>query len=177
VLRAAVEAGTIAASPCRGVKLPTPDPKGIRFLTMAELNQLGPAVSPEYRIAIYLAGILGLRWSEVAGLRVGRINFFGKTLEVAETCAEVKGKLSFEDVKTKSSRRTLPVPDSVINMLAEHLAARGRPGPEELVLAVPKGGPVRPSTFRNRGHRASGQGRCTHGYDLSTTCATRRPDC
>lgn len=150
VLRAAVEAGMIAASPCRGVKLPTPAPKPIRYLTMEELNQLAAAVPPGYRTVIYLAGILGLRWSEVAGLRVGRINFFAKTLAVTETCAEVKGKLSFHDVKTKSSRRTLGVPNSLIDMLSEHLAARDRPGPDELVFTMPDGGPLRASTFRNR---------------------------
>lgn len=150
VLRAAVEAGMITVCPCRGVKLPPAAPKQIRFLSMQELDRLAAVVEPEYRVVIYLAGILGLRWSEVAGLRVGRINFFGKTLEVVETCAEVKGVLRFEDVKTKSSRRTLSVPDFVIGMLAEHLAAKGRPGPDELVFTTANGGPLRASTFRNR---------------------------
>ena len=35
-------------------------------------------------------------------------------------------------------------------MLAEHLAARGRPSPDELVFTAPAGGPLRPANFRLR---------------------------
>ncbi len=98
----------------------------------------------------YLAGVLGLRWSEVAGLRVGRIDFNRKTIEIAETCAEVSGKVVFAPVKTRSSRRTLNVPPFVLNMLDEHLKTRGRPGTDELVFVAPEGGPLRRSTFRTR---------------------------
>ena len=59
------------------------------------------------RPMIYLAGVLGLRWSEVVGLRVGRISFFRETLEVAETIAEVGGETISADVKSPASRRTL----------------------------------------------------------------------
>lgn len=36
---------------------------------------------------VYVAGVVGLRWSEVAGLRVGRLDFLRRTLTVAETLA------------------------------------------------------------------------------------------
>jgi integrase len=98
----------------------------------------------------YLAGVLGLRWSEVAGLRVGRIDFRRETLEIAETCAEVSGRVVFAPVKTRSSRRTLNVPPFVVSMLTDHLASRGGPGPDELVFVAPEGGPLRRSTFRTR---------------------------
>ena len=99
---------------------------------------------------VYLAGVLGLRWSEVAGLRVGRIDFLRKRLEITETCAEVDGKIVFADVKTRSSRRTLNVPKFVVDMLSEHLARRGKPKPDALVFVAPEGGPLRRSTFRAR---------------------------
>jgi integrase len=44
----------------------------IRFLTPVELAELAAAMPAEYRAMVYLAGVLGLRWSEVVGLRVGR---------------------------------------------------------------------------------------------------------
>ncbi|MGZ6912902.1 MAG: site-specific integrase [Acidimicrobiia bacterium] len=99
---------------------------------------------------VYLAGVLGLRWSEVAGLRVSRIDLARKRLEISETCAEVDGKVVFADVKTRSSRRTLNVPTFVIDMLSEHLARRGTPKPDALVFVAPEGGPLRRSTFRTR---------------------------
>ena len=72
-----------------------------------------------------------MRWSEVAGLRIGRIDFLRHTLAVVETCAEVSGEVTFADVKSKSSRRTLDVPPFLLAMLAEHLARRDRPEPDE----------------------------------------------
>jgi len=73
-----------------------------------------------------------------------------RTLEVTETMAEVNGRVMFADVKRRASRRTLSVPPFLLTMLSEHLAARGRPGPRELVLVAPEGGPLRRSTFRTR---------------------------
>jgi integrase len=90
-----------------------------------ELIRLGDAMPAEYRPTVYLAGVLGLRWSEVAGLRVGRVDFLRGTLEVVETCAEVNGRVEFTNVKSRSSRRRLSVPPFVLAMLAEHLAISG----------------------------------------------------
>jgi integrase len=150
ILSAAVDAELIAVSPCRGVKLPAVRRDELRFLSAEELVALGDEMPPEYRPTVYLAGVLGLRWSEVAGLRVGRIDFLRHTLAVVETCAEVAGKVTFADVKSPSSRRTLGVPPLLAAMLAEHLAGRARPGPDELVFVAPEGGPLRRSTFRTR---------------------------
>jgi integrase len=122
----------------------------LRFLSAEELTRLGDVTPAEYRPAIYLAGVLGLRWSEVPGLRVGCVDFLRHTLAVVETCAEVAGKVTFADVKSPSSRRTVDVPLFVLTMLAEHLAHHGRPGPEELLFLAPEGGPLRRSTFRTR---------------------------
>jgi integrase len=150
ILSAAVAAEVIVVTPCRGVRLPAERRSELRFLSAEELTRLGDATPIEYRPAIYLAGVLGLRWSEVAGLRVGRIDFARHALAVVETCAEVAGKVTFADVKTVSSRRTLDVPPFLGAMLAEHLLRRGRPGPDELVFVAPEGGPLRRSTFRTR---------------------------
>jgi len=94
--------------------------------------------------------VLGLRWSEVAGLRIGRIDFARRRLEISETCAEVDGKIVFADVKTRSSRRTLNVPSFVMDMLAEHLARGDAPKQDALVFTAPEGGALRRSTFRTR---------------------------
>ena len=99
---------------------------------------------------VYVGGVIGLRWSEVAGLQVGRVDFLRRTLTVAETLAEVEGRPVFADTKTRASRRTLSVPPAVLEELTAHLARRGRPGPEELVFVSPDGGPLRGSNFRQR---------------------------
>ena len=75
ILSAAVDADLLPISPCRGVRLPAHARKEIRFLSADELERLADAMPAQYRAMTYLAGVLGLRWSEVAGLRVGRIDF------------------------------------------------------------------------------------------------------
>jgi integrase len=110
ILNAAVDADIIPISPCRGIKLP-PNRRGkLRFLSAEELGRVANAIPVQYRSVIYLAGVLGLRWSEIAGLRVGRIDFLRRSITVTETCAEVDGRVEFADVKTSASRRTLEMP-------------------------------------------------------------------
>lgn len=108
-INAAVDGDRIARSPCRGVRLPGANAEAdeIRFLERAELDRLADSMPPDLRAMIYVAGVLGLRWSEVVGLRVSRIDFLKRTVSVVETIAEVDGKLSVAPVKTKASRRTL----------------------------------------------------------------------
>ena len=82
------------------------------------------AVPIEYAPMIYLDGAVGMRWSEVAGLKVRDIDFFRRRLTVRETVAEVNGRILDADVKTDASRRPLTLPTFLRDMLAEHLASR-----------------------------------------------------
>ncbi len=99
---------------------------------------------------VYVGGVLGLRWSEVAGLRLGRIDFQRGTLQVLETVAEVDGRLSVENVKTPASRATLTMPPRVAEALAAHVARTGISRPQDLVFQSPGGGPIRATNFRMR---------------------------
>ena len=146
VFNAAVEADLIARSPVRGLRLAKADGRSRPTLTLEELSRLADAIGPRYRALVLLAGVLGLRWSEAIGLRVADINFFGATITVNQTIAEVAGRLEVAATKTRSSRRTISVPRFLLDELANHLATqRGRPGPDELVFTGPKGGPLRRS--------------------------------
>jgi integrase len=150
VLSAAVDAELIARNPCRGIRLGSARRGEPRHISADELHQLAHAMPAEYRAMVYVAGVLGLRWSEVAGLRVGRIDFLRRTLTVAETLTEVEGHPRFDEPKTRASRRTISVPPMVLDELSQHLARRGRPGPDALVFSAPDGGPLRASNFRQR---------------------------
>lgn len=150
ILAAAVEADLIARSPCRGIRMPPHKRREIRFISPDELERLGDVMPIEYRPMVYVAGVLGLRWSEVTGLRVGRIDLKKGTLRVVETSSEVEGVVAFADVKSPASRRTISIPNFLTTMLAEHLMRRGRPGPDALVFVAPDGGPLHAGNFRNR---------------------------
>jgi integrase len=111
---------------------------------------LAEAMPLDYAPMIFVAGVLGLRWSEVAGLKVGRIDFLRRTVTVAETISEVEGRLIAAPPKSKASAGTVTAPKELVDMLAEHLARTGRADPDQLVFTAPEGGPLRRSAFRTR---------------------------
>jgi integrase len=139
VLSAAVQAELIPRSPCRGIrgiKAPRDTRKRRKGLTAEEVTSLATHVPKEYQGMIYV-GALGLRFSEVAGLRVRGIDFLARQLKVSETVAEVEGRLLPADVKTDASERVLAVPPFLIAMLSEHLARTNRKKPDEYVFQAP----------------------------------------
>ena len=105
----------------------------------------------EYRATVLL-GALGLLQGEVFGLRVGAIDFLRRTLTVRATLNEVEGNFVEGGGKTHSSRRTISVPDRVVEEVSAHLARTGRTDAENLLFQAPGAGPVRATNFRNRVH-------------------------
>lgn len=148
-LNAAVDAELIAVTPCRGIKLPPKRPSEKKFLTPEEIDRLAAAMVPEYRPMIYIAAYLGLRWSEVAGLRVKRIDLLRRTMTVAETAAFVGG---FADVKSKAGRRTIKMPDFLADMIAAHLAHRGLTAKDgdALLFVAQRGGRLYAANWHKR---------------------------
>ena len=118
VMTRAIEAELIARSPVRGIRLPDTHRRQPRFLTGDELARLAEEMPVEYRPMVYLAGVLGLRWSEVAGLRVGRVDFLRRSISIVETLAEVEGQLMFAPPKSKASVRTVTAPAELLEVLA-----------------------------------------------------------
>lgn len=77
--------------------------------------------------AIILAGCLGMRRSEALGVRWSRIDWNNNTVLLDTKIIEIKENhtsrpLPVEEMKTESSRRTLPLPEPVIEMLREQQA-------------------------------------------------------
>lgn len=143
--------GRIAVSPCRGVKLPKTRAEERRFLSVDELVQLADAIDLEYRPVIWLAGVVGLRLSEIAGLRVGRIDFLRRRILITATVSEAEGQLhEDQDVKSRASRSSVSVPRFVIDELNAHLRRVGHTDPEQYVVTSPEGGPLRASASRRR---------------------------
>ena len=100
VLNAAVEADLLVKSPCRGVRPPAARKEERPEVSPQDLDRLAAAMRPEFRPVVYVAGVLGLRWSEIAGLRVRHLDFLRRTLAVTETIAEVR-----PDVRQRSGQQ------------------------------------------------------------------------
>lgn len=87
------------------------------LLTLLHLAR-GDVIYP----AILLAGAMGLRRSEALGVRWSRIDWEKRTVlldtKIVEYRESGKKKVEpVEEMKNKSSRRTLPLPDPVVEML------------------------------------------------------------
>jgi integrase len=108
---------------------------------------------PVHRPILWLGALLGLRWSEVAGLRVGRIVWAAGTLRVEEAVTRGPGgHLVYGPPKSAAGRRRLIVPAALVGILAEHLAVRGLTptDADELLFADAAGGPLSYAHWRQR---------------------------
>ena len=100
---------------------------------------------------VLLGAVLGLRWSEVAGLRVGRLDLLRRTVSVAEAVTrDAAGRPVFTAPKSNAGTRTLAIPSTLAETLAEHLAQLDATAadPEQLVFPAPEGGPLRYANWR-----------------------------
>ncbi|MEZ5280646.1 MAG: tyrosine-type recombinase/integrase [Acidimicrobiales bacterium] len=145
VLNAAIEEELLRKSPLRGVELPKDQRvKEIRFLTVDELERLASAIKPEYRATIDLAGRLGLRFGEIAGLRPCDVDFDAGVVSVVQNLTDVDGKLFLGPPKTEAGTRIIRVGPSTMARLAEH--AERFPG-EAFFVERPDGRPLIRRTF------------------------------
>jgi integrase len=124
----AVASKWLAQSPCRGIKLPPVTSTRRRALSADEVAAIASAMDPRYQAMVWIGAVLGLRWSEVAGLRVGALDLLARSVTIAEGGSIIrdrKGNPVVSNPKSAASHATLPIPSALVDILAEHLAARG----------------------------------------------------
>lgn len=150
IMQSAVDAEPhplIGRNPCVGVKLPPDRSRKMRFLDIDEVLRLAQAHPQYYRPLVLTAALVGLRWGELAGLRLERVDLLRKQITVEEQLVEIGGVLEWGPPKTKSGARTVTIPGSLIPVLAGHFASPAvqRSG---LAFPTPTGLPMRRSNFR-----------------------------
>jgi integrase len=149
VMRAAVIGRMIPASPCQSIQLPRDERPEMHYLSPDQVSSLATAIGPESQTMIYFAAYTGLRWGEVVGLKVGRVHLLRGEVEVAEQLAEVAGRVYFKPPKTRQSRRTVGLPDFLVDRLGRHLDTRPDDN-DALVFVGGDGAPLRRSNFSRR---------------------------
>jgi integrase len=128
ILNYAVDHDLIGRNPCRRIKLPEVTPLRRHIIDADELSRLAESLGGVGGLGpmAYLGTVDGLRWGEVAGLRVGHLDFEARTLSVTETVVRGRrGAVGFGEPKSAAGRRTLAVPVEVMDMLTRHMAVRG----------------------------------------------------
>lgn len=158
VLRSILEAarleGRIGRNPCKGVKLPPESSRPMRFLEPAQVVAVADAIRPvHYRPLIFTAAYVGLRWGELAGLRVERVDVLRRRIRVEEQLTEVGGRLAFGPPKTRSGSRTVTMPATIAQMLGEHMSSEPV-RTSGMVFPTETGKLMRRNNFRTRWRRA-----------------------
>jgi integrase len=142
----------------------------MRFLSPEEVARLAEAITPRYRSLVYTAAYTGLRWGELAALKVERLNLLRGSVDVVEAVAEVNGYLHFGPTKT-GARRTVSMPRFLCDMLGEHLTQNGAPA-HGLAFTSAKGKPLRRTSTVATSSRPCSQPRL-RGTSASTISDTR----
>jgi integrase len=149
IMRAAVDDGLIATTPCRRIVLPKRVEAERPYLAPVQIARLVEATPARYRALVLTAAYTGCRWGELAGLKVHRLDLLRGRLEVVETLEEVAGHFTFGSPKTDASRRVVSLPRPVVSALRAHLAEFGV-GDDGLVFSGPTGRPLSRTRFRAR---------------------------
>jgi len=121
VFASAVLDRLIGSSPCVRLSLPPARRERIVPLTVPQVRALAAAMPARNRAMVITQAGLGLRIGELLGLRAADVSFLGRTVRVH--CQIAPGTRTRTDVKTPTSRRTVPLPQVVADALAAHIAA------------------------------------------------------
>jgi integrase len=144
VLGAAVEDSRIPRNPCDGVPLPKRHHADRGYLSHAQVAALADAVERQGEVVRFLA-YTGLRWGEMAALRVQDFDMLRRRVNVSRSVTE-SGGLVWRPPKAWE-RRSVPFPAVLCDELAALMVGRGR---EDLVFTDQRGGVLRNSNWRAR---------------------------
>jgi integrase len=142
MLASAVEDRYIAINPAARVQLPQVTPRVLAPLEPAQVLALAGAVPPRYRVGVVLGAGAGLRFGEATGLTVPRAELLRRRIRVLEQAQN--GALA--PLKTRASRRTVPISDWVIEEIAAHLERFG-PGVSDVIMSNADQRIIRRSAF------------------------------
>jgi integrase len=145
----AVEDQRLPRNPAAKVDPPRLPQGARRHLTVEQVEALAHE-SGEDRLVVLVLAYCAIRWGELAGLRVKRVDLLRRRLDVAEAASEVSGRVVWGTPKSHASR-SMPIVRSIVRSIADELGAvlAGR-GPDDVVFPAPEGGVLRVGNFRRR---------------------------
>jgi integrase len=155
ILNLAVKDKRIPSNPSLGVDLVPLKEGKRRYLTAEQVERLADAAGklpagrprrttddayPQYRLVVFVLAYCGLRWSELAALKVRNLDLLRRRLTIEQAVTEVNGgKLAWGTTKNHE-RRSVPVPKFLVADLSAHLADKS---PDDLLFTAPDGGVLR----------------------------------
>ena len=143
LLETAVRSKRLSSNPAIGVKLPRAGKPEKTFLTHEQVTALADAAGESGTVILVLS-YCGLRWGEMAALRVGRVDTMRRWFDIAESVTEDVGRLVWGDPKNHQ-RRSVPIPKFLVDELD---ALKAGKGPKDLLFTGDRGGVLRNGNFR-----------------------------
>lgn len=151
----AIKTGQLSHNPCTNVTLPRRNRTEIKTFDSEQLTTFMDALQGErldFRVGYELCLMCGLRRSEVLGLTESDINIPFKFVTISKTRHIVDGVEHIQSPKTERSRRTLALPqmllDDIEALIEEH---HSKPYCEsEYLIQDGFGQPMGPSNFSTR---------------------------
>lgn len=147
VLGQAVEDRRIVKNPCDGVKLPKRLHADRGYLTHGQVSLLAETVDFRPEVVRFLA-YTGLRWGEMAALRIQDFDMLRRRVDVARSVTEANG-LDWGTPKDHE-RRSVPFPKALADELAALMVGKRR---DDLVFTDSRGSVLRNSNYRSRTFR------------------------
>lgn len=159
VMDSAVEDFRLVRNPCDGVKPPRRKHADRGYLTYEQVKALAKQLAvqpvavrggvklmnrPQHALVAELLAFTGLRWGEMAALKVGRIDLRRRRIQVSEAVAEVRGHLVWSTPKGHE-RRSVPFPAFLVPAVSAQIEGKSR---DDLVFTSKAGTVLRVSRFR-----------------------------
>ena len=122
----AIYIGQLENNPCKRATLPKGQSRDVRILYLDEIQPFLNAISDcqiDEKVAYELALFLGLRRSEILGLKENDVDLSRGLVYIHSTRHRVDGKDIEQDTKTKRSTRILALPDILITDISILLKA------------------------------------------------------
>lgn len=151
VMSAAVRLEVIPKSPVQRIEMPKIEAPDIECSLDADKVQALVEASPaHYKAMVELLANTGLRYSECAGLAIRHFDFFARTVRVERQlllAGDPDGP--FGPPKSESSKRTVPLTDSMVFTISEHIKrfVKDPTDRESLVFTTKTGNPAHYNTY------------------------------
>jgi integrase len=143
MLKTAARDGRLGRNPADDIHLPRVNTPERRYLTHDQVRQLADACHPHSLVVLFLA-YTGVRFGEMAALRVGRLDLMRRRATVSESVTLVRGVQIWGTPKSHECRE-VPLPRFLVDDLAAHVTGRL---PNDLVFRGERGGALRAQVFQ-----------------------------
>lgn len=162
IIDMAVRDGRLSQNVAQRINLPRPAKPEHRYLSYDDVERLAQAAgypskpskhstmdtraNETYRLVVLFLAYTGVRFGEMAALKLRRLDFDRGRAFIAESVTPLHGTGMVWGTPKTHQRRSVPIPDFLLEDLAKHVA---RHGPEDLVFgSIRSRQPIRATVFR-----------------------------